>query len=102
MDSVEVTKKYMAEYNKLIEKYESKATLQLVEDINAAIEKSDIANINTLYHKLSAWNEYVSGVQGARIALNTQFKHIKLPSVAEFLIVFDNVNKEWRFNTEAD
>lgn len=40
-------------------------------------------------------------LQGARIALNAQYRSLHLPSVVQFLIVFDNIIKEWRFNTEA-
>lgn len=102
MDSAEATKQYMTEYNKLITKYESKTINKMVDNLNEAISESDATKITTLYHDLSVWNDHVSNLQGARIVLNKQFKHIKLPSVAEFLVVFDNFNKEWRFNTEAD
>lgn len=102
MDSVEATKQYMTEYNKLIAKHESKDIVKMVDSINAAIADSNVPKINELYQQLAVWNDHVSNLQGARIVLNKQYKHVKLPSVAEFLVVFDNFSKEWRFNTEAD
>lgn len=102
MDINEVTTRYMAEYNKVVEAYESKKISNLVDEINVAISKSDMANVNTIYNKISEWNDRVSNIQGARIVLTAQYRSSKFPSVSEFLIVFDNINKEWRFNTEAD
>lgn len=102
MDSVDITKRYMTEYNKLVDKYNGEAVHKLLDDINEAISIADVEKITIHYNKLSEWNEYVANINGARLALNEQFKHIKLPSVTEFLIMFDNITKEWRFNTQAD
>lgn len=101
MDSVEVSELYMAEYNKLVAKYEAKTISLLLEGINGAIANSDMQRVNDCYNELSEWNQYVARIQGAGEALNRQYKHLKLPSVNSFFVVFDNMSKEWRFNTEA-
>lgn len=100
MDAREVRNRYMAEYEKLVKSYESLKISGLINDINQAISKSDVENINLFYNKISEWNDGVSNIQGARLAINSQYKYLKLPSVSEFLIVFDFINKEWKFNTD--
>lgn len=100
MDAREVKNRYMAEYEKLVKAYESQKIPSLINDINQAISNSDVENINLIYNKISEWNDGVSNMQGARLAINSQYKYLKLPSVSEFLIVFDFVNKEWKFNTD--
>lgn len=101
MDRTKLTNDYMASYNELVEKFKEKKIVTLVEQINAAIGQSDINAINNTNEKISDWNNQVSNLQGVRDALLTYDKRLRLPAVVEFLIVFDHVIKEWRFNTEA-
>lgn len=100
MDAREVRNRYMAEYEKLVESYEDQQVAGLINDINHAISNSDVEKINVIYNQISEWNDHVSNIQGVRLAINSQYKYLKLPSVSEFLIVFDFINKEWRFNTD--
>ena len=102
MDVKEIQDRYMENYNKLNESYNNLNIVGLVNDINKAISSSDIESVNTYFNKISEWNENVSKLQGARIAIITQYKFLKLPSVSELSIVFDFVNKEWKFNTDPE
>lgn len=102
MDITIVKDRYMKEYSKLVDSYKSLNIVSLVNNINKAISLSEIENINFHFNKVSEWNDRVSNLQGARLALNEQYKFLKLPSVNEFLIVFDFVNKEWKFNTDPN
>lgn len=102
MDVKEIQDSYMENYKKLNESYNNLNIAGLVNDINKAISSSDIESINTYFNKISEWNENVSKLQGARIAIITQYKFLKLPSVSELSIVFDFVNKEWKFNTDPE
>ena len=101
MDRDRITKNYMASYNEIVAKYKEKKIAALVDDINSAIAGSDMQTMNDIYDQISFWNNEVSIVQGSRDALMSQDKSFRLPSVKEFLIVYDHINKEWRFNTEA-
>lgn len=101
MDRDKIIKKYMSSYNEIVAKYKDKKVADLVDEINSAISRSDMKVMNDIYDKISFWNNDVSIVQGSRDALMAQDKSFRLPSVKEFLIVYDHVNKEWRFNTEA-
>lgn len=102
MDVKEIQDSYMENYKKLNESYNNLNIADLVNDINKAISSSDIESVNTYFNKISEWNENVSKLQGARIAIITQYKFLKLPSVSELSIVFDFVNKEWKFNTDPE
>lgn len=102
MDVKEIQDSYMENYKKLNESYNNLNIAGLVNDINKAISSSDIESVNTYFNKISEWNENVSKLQGARIAIITQYKFLKLPSVSELSIVFDFVNKEWKFNTDPE
>lgn len=102
MDVKKIQDSYMENYKKLNESYNNLNIAGLVNDINKAISSSDIESINTYFNKISEWNENVSKLQGARIAIITQYKFLKLPSVSELSIVFDFVNKEWKFNTDPE
>lgn len=102
MDVKEIQDSYMENYKKLNESYNNLNIVGLVNDINKAISSADIESINTYFNKISEWNENVSKLQGARIAIITQYKFLKLPSVSELSIVFDFVNKEWKFNTDPE
>lgn len=101
MDRTKIIDDYMSHYNKVAEKYKTDNIPALIENINSAISKSDAGSINLVYEKISEWNNLVSNVQGARDALVSYDKTLRLPSVKEFIIILDNITKEWRFNTEG-
>lgn len=102
MDTQEIKNRYIAEYNKLADQNEIKKIDSLIDEINLAISKPNTKDINDIYSRISEWNERVSNLQGARVALNAQHPSLHLPSAAQFLIIFDNFIKEWRFNTQPD
>lgn len=102
MDRDKIIAEYMSHYNGLAARFKNEKIETLPEEINSAIAKSEMKNVNLVYDKISEWNNIVSNVQGARDAIVAFDKTFRLPVVKEFLIVFDNITKEWRFNTEAD
>lgn len=102
MDRTKIIDNYMASYSTVADKYEKEKIPGLIEEINLAISQSDTKHINMAYEKISTWNNLVSNLQGNRDALMSHDKTLRLPSVKEFLIVYDHINKEWRFNTEID
>lgn len=101
LDRDKVVNDYIALYDDVMLKYESRKVKALVDEINSAIAKSDMAKINQIYEEISEWNNLVSNVQGARDSIMGYDKTFNLPSVKALLIVLDNITKEWRFNTEA-
>lgn len=101
MDRTRIIDNYMAAYTEIADKYEKEKVPSWIEEINSAISRSDSKHINTIYEKISIWNNTVASLQGNRDALIAHDKTLRLPSVKEFLIVYDHINKEWRFNTEA-
>lgn len=102
MDRTKITENYMTAYSSITEQYAKEKIPNLIEEINSAISRSDTKHINTVYEKISIWNNSVSNLQGNRDTLMSHDKTLRLPSVKEFLIIYDHINKEWRFNTEAD
>lgn len=101
MDRIKITNDYMISYNEVVKRYEDEKIAGLIDKINSAISRSDMKNVNNIYDEISEWNNFVSNVQGIRDALQAYDKSLKLPSIKQFLIIFDNITKEWRFNTEA-
>lgn len=100
MDRMKIIDNYMSLYNKIVEQYEHKNISNLIEAINTAISKSDTKNINKYFDLISDWNNEVSNIQGKRDSLTSQDKSLRLPSIKEFLIIYDHTTKEWRFNTD--
>ena len=101
MDRTRIINEYMTSYNKIVAKFKKEHISKLVDKINTAISSSNMENVNFIYDEISDWNNLVSNVQGSRDALISYDRTLKLPSIKEFLIIFDNITKEWRFNTEA-
>ncbi|WP_108823131.1 hypothetical protein [Dysgonomonas sp. Marseille-P4361] len=101
MNRDQIIKEYMSSYNAIVAKYKENKILALVEDINLAISRSDMKVMNEIHERISEWNDEVSMLQMRRDALMAKDKSYRLPSVVEFMIVYDHINKEWRFNTEA-
>lgn len=102
MDRDKIVADYMSHYNELVARFKNEKIVALPEEINLAISKSEMKNVNLVYDRISEWNNIVSNVQGARDAIVAFDKTFRLPVVKEFLIIFDNITKEWRFNTEVD
>ena len=100
MDAEELSKRYMEKYNELTKKFDELGVSSLVDGLNTAISNSDMAEANKLYNKVLDWNAKVENLVGARIALNTQFHYLHLPSPGLFGIMFDAEEKAWKFNTE--
>ena len=89
MDTAEITRRYMEKYNELSSRFEEFNINQLVEDLNNAITQSDMDNVNRLYNIVLEWNTKVDNLDGAKIALDTQFHYLHLPSAAMFGIIYD-------------
>lgn len=100
MDRTAIIEKYMTSYNEIVKKYEQQQIVSLVEEINTAISKSDTEKVNEYFERISEWNNVVSEIQGNRDSLMAHDKSLRLPSIKEFLIIYDHTNKEWRFNTD--
>ncbi len=98
MNQEEVERHYMGKYNELAEKYRNSGIQEVIEDVNIAIQGSDMERVNKGYSKILEWNDYIANLEGARIALNAQFKYMHLPSAVLFSIEFDQDEKRWRFN----
>lgn len=101
MNKDQIIKEYMSSYNAIVAKYKEGKIAALAEDINLAISRSDMKVVNEIHERISEWNNEVSMLQMRRDALMAKDKSYRLPSVVEFMIVYDHINKEWRFNTEV-
>ena len=101
MDTHELSKRYMEEYDKLVKEYEDRRMSDVVLDLNDAISRSDMATTEKLHNVVLEWNTKVSTLEGAKIVLNTQFSYLRLPSPSSFGVIFDGEDRVWRFNTEA-
>ncbi len=98
MDPIMLSKKYMDSYQKITTAYETSDIKDAVSNLNEAIKKTDTKKTNDLYSQILDWNFYVAHVEGSRISLNTKYAHLHLPSVEMFTIVFDPIEKIWKFN----
>lgn len=102
MNFDELSKDYMEKYKKLTIEKKELAIANTIDNINLAIEEEDIDRINKNYSKILEWNSYVSNLEGAREAINAQYKFLHLPSVMMFSIAFDEEEKKWKFNGEIN
>lgn len=102
MDFEELSKHYMEQYNELTKKRDRDGIVKTIEDINEAILGSNMDRVNEDYCKIMDWNFHVANIEGARLALNTQFSFLHLPSAIIFSIAFDENEKKWKFNGEID
>ncbi|MBK5719706.1 hypothetical protein JGH11_02345 [Dysgonomonas sp. Marseille-P4677] len=102
MDTQELSKRYMEKYNELTLSFEKLKINNLVNNLNEAISKSDMTMVNQLYNKVLEWNSKVEQLEGVKIAIDSQFHHLHLPSPALFAITFDGEEKVWKFSTGAD
>lgn len=100
MDRTKIIDNYMSSYNEIVEKYKKEKIANYIDEINTAIDKRDTEKTNIVYEKISIWNNLISNLQGNRDALIAHDKSLRLPSVKEFLIIYDHINKEWKFNTD--
>lgn len=99
MDTEELSRRYMEKFNELANKFEELEINSLVENLNNAISRSDMAETNQLYEKVLDWNAKVEKLSGAKIALDIQFSYLHLPSPTLFGVTFDGEEKNWKFNT---
>ncbi|HCO66240.1 MAG TPA: hypothetical protein DIT04_00530 [Dysgonomonas sp.] len=101
MDTHELSKRYMEEYDKLVKSYEDMKMNDVVTNLNDAISRSDMSETEKLHNTVLEWNTKVSKLEGARIVLDAQFSYLRLPSPSSFGIIFDWEERVWRFNTVA-
>lgn len=99
MDTQELSKRYMDKYNELSLEFEELKISCIVDDLNDAISKSDMTMVNNLYNKILEWNSKVEKLEGAKIAIDSQYHHLRLPSPSLFGVTFDGEEKVWKFNT---
>ncbi|MFT3992699.1 MAG: hypothetical protein QM660_00215 [Dysgonomonas sp.] len=100
IDTEKISKEYMTEFEKLTNKFNSSGIKDTVEKINEAIKRSDIQEINECYSTISDWNMKVANIEGARKAIDLQYRFLRLPSVSAYIIIFDDIEKVWKFNTD--
>lgn len=98
LNPTELSKKYMEVYNDVVEKYHHSDIQELVDNLNEAIKKKDMKEVNEDYSKILDWNFRIANIEGARKALNIQFSYLHLPSPMMFTVVYDEDMKQWKFN----
>jgi len=101
MNTEEIKKRYMEKYNELSVRFDELDVSHLVEDLNYAISKSDMSKVNELYNRVLGWNTQVDNLVGAKLALDVQYRYLRLPSPALFGIIYDGEEKTWKFNTSV-
>jgi len=99
MDTQELSKRYMQEYESIVKQFEERRISDMVSELNESISRSDMDKTGELYNKVLDWNGKVEQLEGARLVLDSQFHYLRLPSAAAFGVVFDGEEKVWRFNT---
>ena len=98
MDTAEITSRYMEKYTELSNKLNDQHINILIENLNSAISQSQMDRVNELYNQVLEWNSKVDKLIGAKIALDTQYHYLRLPSPAIFSIVYDGEERIWKFN----
>lgn len=98
MDTAEVTSRYMEKYNELSKKLEEQKISALVDELNNAISKAQMNKVNELYNQVQEWNSKVDMLLGAKLALDAQFRYLRLPSPGIFGVVYDGEERIWKFN----
>lgn len=101
MDTQELSKRYMEEYDRLVKGYQEKKISEVVIDLNYAIRRSDMTETERLHNLVQEWNMNVSKLEGARIVLHAQFPYLRLPSPSAYSIIFDGDERSWVFNTKS-
>ncbi len=98
MDTQKISDDYMDKYNDLSLDFKKKDINNLVERLNEAVSQSNMAHVNELYNQVLEWNNRVKTLEGAQIAINTQFRYLHLPSPSSFAVIFDGEDRLWKFN----
>lgn len=102
MDSEKLAKQYIENYNTLTDRYNNSEIKSVVAGINEAIYYGDKIKTESCYLKIQAWNAEIADLEEIRISLNNKFRHLRLPSVEMFIVIYDSVVKYWKFNTDAE
>lgn len=102
MDSADLQKNYMDGYTKLMEAYGESGIQQTVDAINQAIRDSDSERIRECLLRIQYWNQKVMDLEDIHVSLKAKLKHLRLPSSGMLTVLYDDVTRQWRFNTEAD
>lgn len=100
MDSLDLGKKYIEDYNKLTKAYTESGIQSTVDAMNRAIHDADSQRVQDYLLQVQRWNQRVMVLEDTRLSLNTCFKHLRLPAVSMFTILYDDIIRQWRFNTE--
>lgn len=101
MDTEQIKIDYMDKYNILLQEFKAENVNLLVSELNDAIAKSKIEQVNQLYNNVLNWNNKVAGLEAIRDAINARFSYLRLPSVKSMAIILDGEEKIWKFNTDA-
>ena len=91
----------MEKYNELSSKLEEQKISTLIEDLNSAISKSRMDEVNRLFNLVQEWNSKVDKLIGAKIALDAQYYYLRLPSPTIFSIIYDGEERIWKFNINS-
>lgn|GEM_PF-3277844 len=102
MDSADLQKNYMDGYNKLMKAYAGSGIRQTVDAMNRAIRDSDSERARECLLEIQRWNLTVMDLEDIRVSLNTKLKHLRLPSAGMLTVLYDDITRQWRFNTEPD
>lgn len=102
MDLLDLEKKYMDDYNKLIRAYTESGIQSMVESMNGAIRDADSQKAQEYLLRIQRWNQRVMALEDTRLSLNSALKRLRLPAVSMFTILYDDIIRQWRFNTEPE
>lgn len=90
---------YISYFNEAVEKYKSDRIEALVDEINLAAETTDADNMSK---KIFDWNRLVANVQDVRNFLLSYDETLKLPSINQYLVLFDSISRKWKLSSEAE
>lgn len=100
MDSLDLEKIYMDGYNKLGRPYAESGMQSVVEAMNRTIREADSIKAQDCLMEIQRRNQKVMALEDTRLSPNMSFKHLRLPAVSMFTILYDDIIRQWRFNTE--
>ena len=83
-----------------MEAYRGSGIQQTVDAMNRAINDSDREKARQYLLEIQRWNLKVMDLENIRVSLNTKLKHLRLPSAGTLTVLYDDIIRQWRFNTE--
>lgn len=96
MGLLDLGKKDMDDYNKLIRAY----TKSEIQSMNQAIRDADSQKAQEYLLRIQQWNQRVMVLEDIRVSLNAKLKHLRLPSAGMLTVLYDDITRQWRFNAE--